>query len=70
MRARFRNNLALLNGDDARPFRLSASLGIAIYDPRKRLRTIEELLAEADQRMYTVKERRRLDGTLPLERIR
>lgn len=70
VRVRFRNNLTSLNANGSHPFRLSASVGIAIYDPRQRHRTIEELLAEADQRMYTVKERRRLDGTLPLEKIR
>jgi diguanylate cyclase (GGDEF)-like protein len=70
VRTRFRHHLAALHADGGRPFLLSASLGITIYDPRLQLRTIEELLAEADARMYVAKQRRRVEGTQPLEKFR
>ncbi len=42
----------------AAPFRLSLSVGMALFDPRKPL-TLEKLLAEADARMYADKEEHR-----------
>ncbi len=65
VRSRFQANLAAMN-DPSRPFRLSASLGVTIYNPTERVRTISDLLAEADERMYAIKQRRRAEGTTPI----
>lgn len=48
----------VFNGEGARRYQLSMSIGVATYDPPgKSPRGIEELLAEADARMYDEKAR-------------
>jgi diguanylate cyclase (GGDEF)-like protein/PAS domain S-box-containing protein len=50
--------LDLFNGDPGRRYHLSMSIGVATYDqPGRTPRGVEELLAEADQRMYDEKAR-------------
>ncbi|HEX4337200.1 MAG TPA: diguanylate cyclase [Polyangiaceae bacterium] len=50
--------LDLFNGEPARRYQLSMSIGVATYDRAGRQsRTIEDLLAEADERMYEEKVR-------------
>jgi diguanylate cyclase (GGDEF)-like protein/PAS domain S-box-containing protein len=44
--------------DEARPYRLSASFGVTVYDPARHA-TPEELIAAADSRMYEAKHARR-----------
>ncbi|HEU4539339.1 MAG TPA: PAS domain S-box protein [Polyangiaceae bacterium] len=59
---------ALVDEDNAgaggRPFRLSLSLGAAVYDPA-RPRRLGALLAEADALMYKQKRLRKLAGSAP-----
>jgi GGDEF domain-containing protein len=43
-----------------RPYKLSLSAGIAHYDPQKP-RSLDELMAEADERMYREKEGKQRD---------
>jgi diguanylate cyclase (GGDEF)-like protein/PAS domain S-box-containing protein len=50
--------IELFNADVRRRYQLSMSIGVATYDPTgafPRTRTIEELLVEADERMYEEK---------------
>ncbi len=70
VRSRFMRNLDALNRHAERPFRLSVSLGVTIYDAAKGLRTIDDLLAESDRRMYVAKELRRFEGTQPIPKLR
>ena len=51
---RLRENLARHNAAENQRYRLSLSFGAAHYDPKKH-RSIEELLADADTRMYNQK---------------
>lgn len=67
VRSRFAKNLASFHREHERPFKLSASMGITIYDPSNQHRTIEELLADADARMYATKQPRR-SGMMPAPR--
>jgi GGDEF domain-containing protein len=69
VRARFQANLVSMNERD-RPFRLSASLGITIHDPQQGVTTIDDLLAEADKRMYAMKQHRHSAGTTPIPFVR
>ena len=54
LRARVAGHVAAYNERGEQPFRLSVSLGVAIYDPNTP-RTLDELLAEADSAMYEQK---------------
>ncbi len=42
------------NAQEGRPFVLSFSAGVAFYDPEVP-RTLDDLMAEADERMYVLK---------------
>jgi diguanylate cyclase (GGDEF)-like protein/PAS domain S-box-containing protein len=55
--ARIEQRLAQSAMDDGGPDRLSASFGVAVYDP-DRHSTPDDLIAEADQRMYEAKSSR------------
>ncbi len=56
--ARLNQNLEYFNGRQERPYTLSLCLGIVRYDP-DRPTSIEELIAEADKRMYEEKNLKR-----------
>jgi two-component system, cell cycle response regulator len=56
---RVRNNLAAFNHENGFPWRLSISLGVALYDSAYPV-TLEALMASADQSMYQAKEQSRL----------
>jgi diguanylate cyclase (GGDEF)-like protein/PAS domain S-box-containing protein len=56
--ARIEQRLAQVAADEGRPYRLSASFGVAVYDPTRHT-TPEDLIAEADQRMYEAKSGKR-----------
>jgi diguanylate cyclase (GGDEF)-like protein len=56
---RVRSNLAALNNENGFPWRLSISLGVAVYDSTQPV-TLEALMATADQSMYQAKQRSRL----------
>lgn len=60
---RFHRHLARYRHEVPQPFVLSVSLGVAIYDPHEQSKEIEQLLVEADARMYASKARRRTQGT-------
>lgn len=57
---RFENTLAIHNEKMNRNFRLSASIGIAYYDPENPC-SLDELLLQADRMMYK-KKRRHLES--------
>jgi GGDEF domain-containing protein len=46
--------------NDNRPYRVSASFGLAHYDPARHA-SPDQLIAEADHRMYEVKRVRKTD---------
>lgn len=54
LRERVASNVASFNARSLEPFRLSISVGVAIYDPEIP-RSLDELLAEADSAMYEQK---------------
>jgi two-component system, cell cycle response regulator len=56
---RVRTNFAAFNQDSGFPWRLSISLGVAVYDPAHPV-TLEALMASADQSMYQAKQQSRL----------
>jgi len=56
---RVRTNFAAFNQDSGFPWRLSISLGVAVYDSTHPV-TLEALMATADQSMYQAKQRSRL----------
>jgi diguanylate cyclase (GGDEF)-like protein len=68
LRQRFRRQMARRRSEITDVFALSASIGITIHNPRVP-RTVTELLAEADARMYAAKQRRRLEGSQPIGRV-
>ena len=49
--------IAELNAQEGRPFRLGVSMGVALFDP-ERPSTLDDLLADADRRMYACKRSR------------
>jgi diguanylate cyclase (GGDEF)-like protein len=51
-------SVAAVNAHPDRPFALSVSLGVAMFDPATPL-TLDELIGEADKRMYDHKQSRR-----------
>jgi two-component system, cell cycle response regulator len=51
---RLQNNVAEFNAEAGRPYRLSASTGMAVFDPDQPLE-LDELLARADSAMYSQK---------------
>ncbi len=55
---RLQRNVKALNDTQKRPYHVSLSVGVSAWDPAKP-RTVEELLAEADARMYEAKRARR-----------
>ncbi|HSY24128.1 MAG TPA: diguanylate cyclase [Polyangiaceae bacterium] len=55
---RLQRNVKALNETQKRPYHVSLSVGVSAWDPAKP-RTVEELLAEADARMYEAKRSRR-----------
>jgi diguanylate cyclase (GGDEF)-like protein len=57
--ARFQQTLAEHNGFHGRSFHLSASLGVAVYDPKEPCLTAD-LLARADSVMYECKKKNKL----------
>jgi diguanylate cyclase (GGDEF)-like protein/PAS domain S-box-containing protein len=57
--ARVGDRLQRIATDEAKPYPLSASFGSAVYDPARHA-TPEDLIAEADRRMYEAKHRKRL----------
>lgn len=56
---RLREQLAIHNLRVDRPFRLSFSVGVAVAEPLHQ-RTLDELITEADERMYAQKRARRV----------
>jgi two-component system cell cycle response regulator len=56
---RVRTNFAAFNQDSGFPWRLSISLGVAVYDSAHPV-TLEALMASADQSMYQAKQQSRL----------
>ena len=67
VRARIQAAVAAANATNGRPFHLSLSVGVALFDPSAP-RTIEELVSDADRVMYQQKEARkaaRLTGSSP-----
>ena len=60
---RFRKELNDVRSQRERSFQLSASLGVTVYSPKEGLRTMEQLIADADAKMYEAKQRRRIEGT-------
>jgi len=56
--ARLAGRLEALNGRGDREFRLAFSTGVAAFDPSSP-EALEELLSEADSRMYLDKRRRK-----------
>lgn len=69
VRDRFDRNLSAHRARGEHPFQLAASLGITIYDPRRGFRTVDELMDDADRRMYEVKRRQRLQRSQAMERM-
>ena len=63
VRARLRAGIDEVNKLPHRRYRLSASMGVTLYDPARGRRTIDDLLADADARMYETKQARRMAGT-------
>ncbi|MBI2354132.1 MAG: diguanylate cyclase [Deltaproteobacteria bacterium] len=57
---RLQRNLRAHNRDAERPFELSVSFGISVYDPAAPC-TLEELLERGDRLMYEQKQRRKLE---------
>ena len=55
VRERLASTLAAANRASELTFPLSASVGITVYEPQHGRRTLDELVAEADQRMYEAK---------------
>jgi diguanylate cyclase (GGDEF)-like protein len=55
---RLQRKLAHFSETTDRPYRITVSVGVSVWDPLQP-RTIHELLAEADARMYEAKRRRR-----------
>ncbi len=60
---RLQRNVKTLNETVHRPYRVSLSVGVSAWDPAKP-RSVEELLAEADARMYEAKRRRLSSSTI------
>jgi diguanylate cyclase (GGDEF)-like protein/PAS domain S-box-containing protein len=60
---RLHRNVNALNETAQRPYRVSLSVGVSAWDPAKP-RSVEELLAEADSRMYEAKRSRQSSSTL------
>ena len=63
VRQRMRAAIDEANRLPDRRYRLSASVGVTLYDPSRGRRTIDDLLADADARMYEAKQARRMAGT-------
>jgi diguanylate cyclase (GGDEF)-like protein len=61
LEARLRASVAAFNERAGRPYRVSMSIGCSIYEPSAPL-GIEQLLAEADERMYARKRARQAAG--------
>jgi len=61
---RLRTNVDNRNADPGRRFRLSLSVGATSYDPADP-RTLEDLMAHADARMYEDKRRKRVSDFIP-----
>jgi GGDEF domain-containing protein len=59
--ARLAHRLEALNGQPEREFQLAFSTGVAAFDPAAP-EPLEELLSEADSRMYLDKRRRKDAG--------
>ncbi|HEX7667527.1 MAG TPA: diguanylate cyclase, partial [Polyangiaceae bacterium] len=59
--SRLRHNMEELNMQSGRPFRISVSVGASVYDPEND-KSVEALLAEADQLMYEQKKARKPSG--------
>jgi len=58
--------IEVFNADSGRRYELSMSIGVAAYDPPGAVpRTIEELLVEADERMYEEKVQTYRGSTAP-----
>jgi diguanylate cyclase (GGDEF)-like protein len=58
---RVEDALGRANETPGRPFALSLSVGVALYDP-ERPRTLDELIDEADRHMYEAKQTQRTGG--------
>ncbi|MBU1238044.1 MAG: diguanylate cyclase [Gammaproteobacteria bacterium] len=56
---RVEQRLARIVAEEPRPYRLSASFGIAVYDPQRH-QAPEDLIADADARMYEAKHAKRM----------
>jgi len=63
VQSRLQKRLDEYNGRKEGTFRLSVSMGLAVFDPNKPA-TLDELLREADRQMYQAKEQRRQEGSL------
>ncbi len=69
IRRRFHANVKAWRLAARRAYPLSASLGITVYDPQGEPRTMAQLIAEADAKMYIAKERRRPRSSRPLDSL-
>jgi diguanylate cyclase (GGDEF)-like protein len=61
---RLDRNTRAFNEEAQRPYRVSISVGVSVWDPAKP-RPIEDLLAEADARMYEAKRRAKAKASAP-----
>ncbi len=59
LRIRLNRNLGLVNARSQPPYKLSLSMGVVRYDPDQPA-SVEELIAEADKRMYEEKSWKRI----------
>lgn len=56
--SRLNKNIERINEEVNKPYELSMSIGIAVYDPEKP-RSLDEFMAEADILMYKEKEKKK-----------
>jgi diguanylate cyclase (GGDEF)-like protein len=61
---RLKNAIDKANADEGRPFTLSFSAGVAMFDPEDP-QTLDQLIAMADQRMYMRKRAKSLEIAVP-----
>jgi diguanylate cyclase (GGDEF)-like protein len=62
---RLDRNTRAFNEKSQRPYRVSISVGVSLWDPAKP-RSIEDLLAEADARMYEAKRHAKARASMPV----
>ncbi len=67
LRERLSRRIQEKNQDESRPYELSVSFGVTTYDP-KEPRALDELIADADTRMYERKEAKKRSRSRSTER--